>query len=358
MIPWTTYHFALISASCLLWACGEAVSDAGSSADSNATNTEGVAQGGAASSATGTEGSSQTTSADPTRDFAPELLSACERVAAANCDTLERCNPVSYGSHYPDRDSCERAFAAPCVGSLEVVPNIEVSELDSCAGAVGNLSCADWLSNVDPSECHRRGERTSEEECAEDWQCASGFCYLEKCQEPGAEESEACTVLTLRPCQDGLMCAAIVQEDGSTLGLCTKPLAPDDPCDHPSSACPFPTACVDGSCVEPEAGSPCDYTSHPVCGSRWAVGTCDTGNCSGGSCPGVCAEYELVGVGEQCGQHLVCDATTYCSMGHLSWKGTCYARPQLGESCEQPFNVTPPECVVGARCLDDICVAD
>lgn len=284
-----------------------------------------------------------------------EARTGCERVAAANCDALERCDPVSYGSRYSDRDWCTRDYAARCVASLEVVPNIVVSELDSCAHATATLSCADWLSNVDPVQCKRRGERARDEACDQDWQCASGTCYSGKCQEPGAEGDPCSVAEGHRPCQAGLLCGVVLEADGSPRARCTPPLAPGDPCDHPSAACPFPTACVDGSCIPPEPGIPCDNTAD--CGSRWAVGSCDTGNCSG-SCPGVCAAYELVGVGERCGQHLVCDAISYCSMGHLSFKGTCYARPQIGESCEQPFNTTPPECVLGAHCADNVCVAD
>ena len=111
--------------------------------------------------------------------FPPARGGACAAVAATYCGRYATCRPTELAAVEGDEASCvaryvawcERARAAPGTGLTE-------ASLNTCRDQLATIDCTRWVRLEDAAvdACHPRGTRADGAPCADDHQCAGGFC--------------------------------------------------------------------------------------------------------------------------------------------------------------------------------------
>lgn len=213
--------------------------------------------------------------------------SECEGYAAAYCRLLTRCSPATLGMLFADEAECRAREAIRCWG-LEGAPGVKIAEGDwrTCAGAIDAMSCEEAsplpvdVINYDrwplrrwvrmPSACPARGDVADGRACADDVQCASGYCNftfgdpvlaLDRvyksntgplsldpdacgvCASPG-QEGGSCEIDS--DCSAGLRCRATESEPGRW--ACVRPRADGESCGAYWQPCARGSDCILGVC--------------------------------------------------------------------------------------------------------------
>ncbi len=332
----TTHWTGLVVSSCALFALG-------CSAKSNFT---GIPDGGASSDggpgSTADGGKPKRDGGKPTPATAtPD--EACESWVTASCAREKKCGAVRFQLAWGDESSCTsrkklgcaERFAAPGVTQTP-------AELAACAAAMNDADCEDLALGKLPSECEVTGSLAKGDGCANDAQCASGFCRFNvgsgcgSCAERG-KDFASCSVSA--ECAPGLLCSS---------RSCKKPEKQGGFCSRSSDCAPWLVCSQDGSCEKgAPAGSSC------AGGGPSDVYGCDEWN--GVVCNSLlmsCTAVTVRAVGAPCdGFNDVCAAGATCT-GFGG--GECVAPPREGEACSTLG--TTGGCLWPAQCANGECV--
>lgn len=103
---------------------------------------------------------------------------ACEQLAGAQCDALERCSTKDLLSAYAgDKALCVSRNKAVCVGSLKLSGvTVTLAALTACAAAEKALACPGYFDPAPPAACDFRGSKENGSACALGMECKSGVC--------------------------------------------------------------------------------------------------------------------------------------------------------------------------------------
>lgn len=239
------------------------------------------------------------------------------------------------------QESCSFSVNAPDVGWTPAT-------LDACVQARSAMSCSDFLrGNNYPKVCYPAGPRANGSTCVFGHQCASGNCKKGTgancgtcvpraiknapcnttsdcdiglacakngtCQTPIAV-NEACD--DTRPCLNNLYCKG---QQPNMPGICTKPGAPNDPCN-------------------PDLGGiDCDYFQF-----AWCDGSTKT-----------CGAYATADDGQACG-FLMPGVYTLCKGKSGCRSGTCAPPNDVGSTCDPTIGIN---CKRSAECVMKKCSA-
>jgi hypothetical protein len=240
-----------------------------------------------------------------------------------------------------DADAGEPVDAGP--------PPIDGTAIASCAAAIGTQQCVDFLVGAIPAACVRKGRFVEGDACGTGAQCASGFCDVPadrkcgKCKAPPAadvtcnaasecpagftcwverhqcvpfaKEGKACYASLA--CEPGFSC--VVQQDGGTIGTCTKGALEKAACD--------PTLTT---------GPDCNTTQGLYCNS---AKTCARKQVAFGPTD-ICGDYN--------DSRTVCAASGQCAPISGQTFGGCVSAIAVNEPCDP---ASGPPCAAPARCL-------
>jgi hypothetical protein len=277
---------------------------------------------------------------------------ACTDYATAECMRLGACsNGFQINLRYGDEMTCEFRVEQACEAAL-VAPDSGESgdDVEGCAAAIPNQTCAALFSNVGPNECAPKGgPRANNAGCGSPWQCKSGWCELNKQSTCGDCSSaplggSQCGADT--DCSDGFICFRnSCQPPAVSSGACNKTVKP---C-QAGLSCVGATDTVDGTCQKAadSVGALCDPALTTGAGCNGAIGlychpTMKT-----------CQKVVLVDAGQPCGvvkNHVVaCNAAGLCDVPAMKSMGTCVAAAGDTKACDiqaGPTCAPPAVCVV------------
>jgi len=276
---------------------------------------------------------------------------ACADFADAKCQKLQSCAPFLVQRDFGDLATCTARFELECPSGLAANGStLMPGALDTCAHAFQAESCsaylADYASNDNPPACAFSGSLPLGAACADDDQCASGFCrHL---------ASKGCGVCGTRsPVGGACGSASDCERTGLTCvgGSCVVMALLGEACDpttRPCTAllyCPIGGTCVgllgQGGTCNPNVGTQCDSNRGFYC-----------------SLISVCTETPISAVGDPCGSSAdgavtLCGASGFCRTDDGSTLGTCEAAAPEGAACDA---VAGPSCMPPAACLDGVCI--
>jgi hypothetical protein len=283
-------------------------------------------------------------------DVSSVTAQACNDVAAARCQQMQKCNPQGLSNTYGDLTTCESRQSATCVSNLAAPQTANTpAHTEACAVAVPGESCSDFeLGNVASACMPPAGPRAAGSACSVSGQCASAYCLIPR--------TEACGICSPAPtvgascanngCGPGLLC------DNTTL-QCVTPVAIAGSCVNssvcaPGSTCLGNTPTAPGTCVAllESVGASCDV---PDGGTR-----CDGRQGLYCNVPEgrVCARIANAASTQECGTVdggvIDCSAGGFCQTLGTSKSGTCVAPGGDGAACDTDVG---PGCAVPARCV-------
>lgn len=254
---------------------------------------------------------------------------------------LEDCSASALQFRYGDIGTCRATFEQLCTNVLTAPSTgASVDQTEQCATDIPNWTCSDFLlnQNIPPSCAPAMGHVPNGSSCADNQQCASGYCALpvngacgtcqpvpavgSSCAQFVCPVSLVCVSGTLtcqmflqigamcnadQPCSDGLTC---VGATSTAPGTCEQGV------DTAGASCDF-------------AGAGCDFFQDLACNAQSS--TCQT--------------EVIAGPGEACG--IVANQATTCS-GGLCIRGACETNIPIGGTCNL---VTGPQCATNSRCV-------
>ena len=262
-------------------------------------------------------------------------LSACGRMADAQCHFVAACLPIFHGAMFDSVDDC---------------------------GARTRLTCDAWITWPGTPWTAEKFDRCAEHlkntACAEVDALSTGPCA----SEPGSLANGA-------TCVDSSQCASrVCQGPGPTPGApsaCSTCAASGSGC--PASGCPAGQRCIGPRCIEYLGeGAPCTAASLCAAGLSCLGSICTRSRGEGESCmqssdcdylqelrcvDNLCRKWTLVDIGAPC------SVTDRCAKG-----GFCYSElPEKPPTCVAPIGDNLPcggagsYCREPARCVSGIC---
>jgi hypothetical protein len=266
---------------------------------------------------------------------------ACNQVAQALCDALDRCAPVFVQEQYGDATTCVSRTSLSCM-SDQALPSVARTpdDLVRCAQAEPGISCPDALAGKLPSACETKpGSLANGVACGSNLQCQSAYCNkTDACGVCGPRQGAngPCTVND--GCMTGLVCAnktcVTPAELGGTCNLPSQPCRADLYC----TAANGPGMCAarmaaGGSCAD-NPGDACDVFKGNICN------TADH----------TCLIIAIAKGGEMCGivNKAACVGGIAPCSGLLT--GICANPAQDGEACGGTAVCVPP-----ATCVNKVC---
>jgi hypothetical protein len=249
---------------------------------------------------------------DSAGDATESTPDAATDIYAANCTSLQRCDPLDYNQLFTSMNDC-LAFTTSYIANMYSLPGVTPDELAATLAALNNANC-----NAGGS-FYVAGTLPNGAACIDAIQCASGQCS-----------------------SNGLACGTCV---GAAIGAaCTT-----------SYECAGNVYCVGGTCQPGLAnGMPCDNTT-PCQSSYCGPATSDAGTLGvyicqdpppppteGAPCPqGVCAIGLYCNANSLCAQPVYvkagqpCDFTTFCAGGYCDNNtNVCTAYLPPGSPCD------------------------
>jgi hypothetical protein len=318
--------------------CGPVVQTSGCKCDPESIPRDGGGggDGGASSSSSGQSSSSSGPPEKP-----------CEALASAICAKRDACDPFNLKKTFGDRPTCEQRFVVSCEDALELTDSSTTSEnYQSCAKALGSVSCDDFLMGNRPAACRAgAGPRKNGTKCGDDAQCQTAFC--KKQGECGvcttkSKPGESCSQNS--DCEDGYMC--------SGQNKCAPPRKAGDPCGTaapclPTLGCSGDTDGGTGTCSPLlDAGSVCqtEFQCNALMGIFCNYAT------------PACAEVELRAPGLPCGKlngsDVECRAGGQCKTDPSTMLGTCVGPAKDGAACDLTQG---RGCLEPAQCVNLFC---
>lgn len=276
---------------------------------------------------------------------------ACQAYAEASCNRSATCSKTFFAS-YSSVAQCSTHVAAACQAALALPDTgFSTDAVNACREAMAGAACI----ATTPAACSDiHGARGEGRPCAEDIQCASGYCNGEadlKCGSCAAvaASGEACD--SKKPCGFGLTCKAGTGSGGSgTTGTCVAKLQPGSTC-AAGDSCVSPYTCRNGTCSPPAGkGEPCSLSGGNACDSSQGL-SCQlgSGGAGGSGTMGTCTEYtfKIAQPGEACGT--IVEGTTY-SQVLCAGGGTCKQTTGAGGSGTMPTGTCQAALDIGSTC--------
>jgi hypothetical protein len=247
----------------------------------------------------------------------------CGKLATALCARLGECAPSLLASRFGGAGSCPSRVANGCRDALTAPGTGErLDRLEACAPDVARLVCVEllarnltvWLDHPWSGLCGSTPKGTVDlaGNCAEDAQCAAGWCKPKTDSKCGActdfvGEGTACKGDF--DCGPRLLC--------STGGTCVPVGIINSSCD-PTHPCAMDLACVSKLCIEtvPKEGATCDPSTKPCDSARGLT-------CTGTSCTTVTPKDPLA-------DSAPCLAGGACTSPARCYAGTCKLLPAGG----------------------------
>lgn len=265
---------------------------------------------------------------------------ACQDYASAWCNKLAQCWPFVLSATYGDPGTCAQRASSLCA-NVSTAPGSSWSEgkLETCASALGPVSCESWWDAV-PSSCDPgAGTLSDGASCLDRSQCTG-----DACRQSGTSGCGVCT--TLSP--DGGSCG--VNSDCATGSLCTvnhkcaATVASGGTCDadHP---CAASLRCTGGKCAAfAHAGDACDPNGNDCSITDGLY--CDPNAKQ-------CKTIGLVNAGADCGASQD-GGIVACSAGASCVNGKCVAALADGAQCDAQAQ-NGPHCEAPAACIGGVC---
>ena len=260
--------------------------------------------------------------------------------ANAYCNRAQACAPAYVTLGYGDVATCASRYKQTLVTSFGASGSVETAgQIEACAQAIPNTTCADLLGRNPPSACQTvPGTLADGAPCGSDSQCTGAVCHVPAnavcgtCGEPLAAGG-AC--VSDDDCQYGMSCAN---------AACVTYGAENATCDtaHP---CRPDLGCKSGTCTAPSpVGTACQSSDE-----------CD--NLHGAFCDPTtmqCVNVSFAAPGAACGlvssQLVACAGPGSLCSGDTAppYKGACVAFASDGSACD---TTNGPLCDVGAVCV-------
>jgi hypothetical protein len=272
---------------------------------------------------------------------------ACLEQATARCMKLMTCSPTDLQHRFGDLATCQTRSQIACNSGVNA-PDTAASAVNvlACANAIPAMTCAAFLSGVQPPAACLPPSGPGSGTCAFDAQCADSFCGVGAFALCGLCEATPVvgTPCTVSGCGPNLECfGGVCETPGGAGAQCGKGHAP----------------CLDGfTCV----GSNQNNSTCKISGV--AVGTaCDPTQQQKADCNGdldltcntntkKCVTMPFVAAGQPCGTinnvFTDCIAST-CVIPQNQTKGTCVAPAADGAACSTA--AAGPDCQTPARCI-------
>jgi len=266
---------------------------------------------------------------------------SCQDSAYARCMHLEDCSASALQSRYGNTTTCRAIFEQICANVL-TAPSTGASpqQTELCATDIPNWTCSDFLfnENIPPSCQPALGQLSNGSSCADNQQCASGYCALPlnaacgTCQ-PVPAIGASCAQFV---CPVSLTCVAGTQTCQAFLevgAMCNADL----PCND-GLTCVGATSTALGVCEQgvQTSNASCDFTG---AGCDFYAGfACN-------ALSSTCQTAVLAGPGQACGT--VAYQATYCSNGSCI-RGACEENIPVGGACNVDSG---PPCATSSRCI-------
>lgn len=278
----------------------------------------------------------------PTTGGAMNIVEACQQSAYARCMYLETCSTSALQFRYGNINNCRSTFEQICINNLTAPSTGDsTTHVEQCAAEFNSTdwNCSDFLLNQNtPPACAPMGPLQNGSGCAENQQCASGYCALPvnaacgTCMPvPSAGVSCAQFVCPVSlTCVAGTLTCAAFLKVGATCN-------PDQPCED-GLTCVGATATSLGVCQQAvqQVNQPCDFAG---AGCDFAAGLA----CNAMSL--TCLTETIAAPGEACG--IVANQAATCS-GGTCIRGACAANIPVGGACNI---ASGPQCTTNARCI-------
>ena len=272
---------------------------------------------------------------------------ACADWASANCKKFQSCAPFLIQRDFGDLATCTSRLALACPpNAMPSGSTLTPGALEACDRAYQTATCADYLSNKNPSACAFKGSLAVGAVCAADDQCANGYCQ--------ALVPAACGVCATRSpvggacfsdldCeQTGLTCGAGTCVPLAVLGAACDQAHPCEPVLYCSSAGSCVARLGLGAACDPTTNDdPCDGTTGLYCNQVSSLCVQAPVSTAGGPC-GLTADGTLS----------ICGAAGACQLPDGATTGTCQAAVLEGAACD-PLN--GPNCLPPGTCLGNVC---
>ncbi len=253
----------------------------------------------------------------------PVVVDACAKFAAAYCDKLKACLPVTFPSLYGTDANCREIFAGSCRSTVSAPGVVDgAKRREECAEAAVTSSCTQFLS-----------QRTA-------------------CQNPVGALVEGTVCDWDGQCGDGLFCKHVLTMMGtsvsfSSCGVCMKKALSNGSCNGYENACPLSHSCVPTS----SGGGSQDGICVPIKKTGEACTPRDL--CNGRCRNGICSDSAFDGPGADCRIENNCDYRQDLFCNRLIYQ--CQARPPaapVGAYCGQLLDGSGGfvVCAAGATC--------
>jgi len=272
---------------------------------------------------------------------------ACTNAATALCAKIDSCTALAIATQYGDQPTCVARAKLSCIPNLAAPGTSQTpANLDTCASAVGGISCSALSQNSPPEACKvKPGAVANGGACAQDAQCVSTACIdtgITGCGTCGPRVAigGACGAKGQGPCDYGSICSG---------GVCKKQASAGEACGT-GSDCSFGLICKTNVCATPDAAG---ATCTPGTGD---VDTCD--KAKGQFCQPVkkqCAAVKQASINAACGLETngdltVCIGGAYCKIGAQPLQGVCTKLVADGGACSDKDPCQSP-----AACIASVC---
>jgi hypothetical protein len=301
-------------------------------------------------------------------DGGGNAATVCADYAQKYCGRLLACEPgllPIFG--FATVDEC-RSFYIPGCTDLLTAPHTGDTPVlvQQCGDQLAAMSCTDVLERglVAPACLPRGGTIPNGGSCNNDWQCATGRCFVSPNLTNGIRDCGTCVPVvplgqTCDPnsllgtaCADGLVCA--VTTVGGTTPVCAKSVAIGAACAD-LAVCPTNAYC-DGTthrCAQlPTIGEACDYSLAFYCDPTKAGALCD-------STSSLCQPITVAKAGESCIPPT--DDTTSVCLGFCATPADAGQDAGVGNCNPFVFEGQPCSasgvCYPGTSCSAGVCTA-
>lgn len=300
-----------------------------------------------------------TPASGPTTDGGPNsetgagdatLESACSAFADAQCERWDSCAPAALKTKYADLAACKIGEAKDC--AFRTTANgtgWDIASRVACASALAKQSCDDLVDQRPVTECVKVGTLADGAGCADDAQCATGFCptafgsFCSTCQKL-PKEGDLCIQ---DRCPGELYCRTLDPATAGSKRYCRAPVAQGADCDT-TKPCLNTFACFNKKCVaRAELDQPCDQKgiSAPFCSAAHELECIVVGPVQ------KCRPLVYSQAKESCANdNELCAAAGYCA--DMGSGLACEAAAPEGGTC----SITP-ECAPPFACQNQKCVA-
>ena len=277
------------------------------------------------------------------------LDDAAMRVGRALCSFHARCFETYVRDVSPSVAVCEERYAAAFRAAHLPGARFAARDLTAMQTCEDGLECSALYAGAWQTECpspRPLHPRADGESCTSDLSCASEACILQV-KNGGAIGCGTCAAKV--PSAAGEPCGEGARRCGPghtclSSKRCVAVRKLGEACDTSNALCGNGLRCAGGTCEPlPAAGEACD-----------ARAGCDPYRLAGCGTSGRCESVVYLATGASCdvGSLATCGHGETCALGASDGgpRGTCRARPRIGEACRRS-----QDCELFATCTEGVC---